>query len=309
MSTAQSTGVSPAAAARLIARDIKLSHSVFALPFALLAAFMAGPVPGAPAGAWWAFAAKVGVVVLCMVLARTWAMLVNRLVDRRIDAKNERTKGRAFASGALPARLGWLVAGACALSFIGAAGLFEVFWNNRWPLMLSIPVLAWIAFYSFTKRFTFLCHVFLGSALAASPLAATVAVEPSRLASAGVWWLGGFVLAWVAGFDVIYAMQDEAFDREHGLRSAPQRLGRRGAAWFSRGLHAMGFVCLLAAWTSVERFGAVFGVGVGVVGALLALEHAVVAARGRAGLNMAFFTINGVASCVLGVLGIVDWLR
>lgn len=294
---------------RLIAKDIKLAHSVFALPFAVLAAFLAGPPAGSPAKAWWTFLFKLLLVVACMVLARTWAMLVNRLADRRIDARNERTSRRVFASGQLSPRAGWLAAGVCAALFVGVTFLFKVFWANPWPCILAGPVLAWIAFYSFTKRFTFLCHLFLGSSLALSLIAASIAVDPDRLREPGVWWLAAFVLAWVAGFDVIYALQDEDFDKAQGLRSAPVRLGARGAVRLSRGLHAMGLVCLLAAWSSVPRFGGLFGTGVGIVAALLVLEHVVVASRGKAGLDLAFFTINGIAGCVLGAIGVLDLLQ
>jgi 4-hydroxybenzoate polyprenyltransferase len=296
---------------RLIAADIKLAHSVFALPFAVLGAFMAGPRPGAAPSAWTQFAVKLGIVVVCMVLARTWAMLVNRLVDRRIDAANARTARRVFAAGSLRPSQGWLVALACAALFIAATGLFWWFFANPWPLYLSVPVLAWISFYSFTKRFTALCHLFLGGALAASPLAAAIAIDPESLRTAALWWLAGFVLLWVAGFDVIYALQDEAFDREKGLSSIPARLGSRGAQWAARGLHLGAALMLAAAWTSHGRLNVLFGAGVAIVLGLLVLEHAIVAAsarRGLAGLNMAFFTVNGVVSCVLGALGVADLL-
>ena len=134
----------------IIAADLKLAHSIFALPFAILAAFMAGPDRRDDGAAWREFAMKMGLIIACMFFARTWAMLVNRLADRRIDAGNERTRRRAFASGRLSARAGWLAAAACAGGFIGVTALFWVLAGNRWPLILSVPVLGWIAFYSFT---------------------------------------------------------------------------------------------------------------------------------------------------------------
>ncbi len=295
------------AAARLIATDIKLSHSIFALPFAVLASFLAaGTLDRAT---WPAFLGKLALVVACMVLARTWAMLFNRLADRRFDAGNPRTARRVFASGRLDARTGWAVAIGCALAFVGATSLFLAFFSNPWPLRLSVPVLAWIALYSLTKRFTSLCHVFLGGALAASPVAAAIAIDPSFLASSRVVpWLAGFVLCWVAGFDVIYALADQAFDRGAGLSSIPARLGTRGALWASRGLHVCGYSCLVMALRSDLRFSWIFGGAVVLVGGLLAFEHAIVAKRGEAGLDMAFFTVNGVVSCVLGLLGVADTL-
>lgn len=310
MSGAAPARVSFWGAARLVAADIKIAHSVFALPFAVLGAFLArtGEWPGNLG-----FAGQLGLIVLCMVCARTWAMVFNRIADRKIDAANPRTQRRALASGRLTVAQGWAAAGLSAGLFVGATSLFGVFFANWWPLMLSVPVLAWIGFYSLTKRFTALCHIFLGGALAASPVAAAIAVDPSAVivplwppSVIAVWGLSGMVLCWVAGFDVIYALQDIEFDRGAGLRSIPARLGWRGAIWVSRGLHAMAFVFLLAAWTTDGRLSWVFGAGVGVVGALLVLEHVILARRGKAGLDMAFFTVNGVVSCVLGVAGCVD---
>lgn len=308
----------------LIAGDIKIAHSVFALPFAVLGAFLAawtvapfgGEVIGGAGSVWRSFLGKLGLVVVCMVFARTWAMLFNRLVDREIDAGNERTKRRIFASGALSASRGWGIALACAAGFVGAAGLFWVFFQNAWPVVLSVPVLVWIAFYSLTKRFTALCHVFLGGALAVSPIAAAIAVSPGAVFGSErqvvLLWIAGFVMAWVAGFDVIYALQDEAFDRAKGLNSVPAKLGTNGAVWVSRALHAAALLCIAMAWRSDARFGWIFGAGVIAVAGLLLWEHWIVLGmqrRGdRVGLDIAFFTINGIASCVLGTLGVVDVL-
>ncbi len=293
--------------AGLIARDIKLAHSIFALPFAILGSFLARR---ADAG-WGRFAAQLGLIVVCMVCARTWAMLFNRLADRKIDAANARTARRVFAAGALSAGQGWVTAALAAGLFIGATGLFWVFFGNAWPLALSAPVLAWIAFYSLTKRFTFLCHIFLGGALAASPLAAAIAINPACVlnwppATPGVFWIAAMVLAWVAGFDVIYALQDIDFDRGAGLSSIPARFGAGGALWISRALHAGALVFLVVAGRSEPRFGWLYWCGVCVVGGLLILEHAILMRRGKAGLDMAFFTVNGVVSCVLGAAGSID---
>ncbi|MEZ6235234.1 MAG: UbiA-like polyprenyltransferase [Phycisphaerales bacterium] len=289
----------------LAARDIKLAHSVFALPFAVLAAFLARDA----AAGWGRFAGQLGLVVVCMVAARTWAMLFNRLVDRRFDAANPRTARRAVASGARGGGGAWGLAAGSAGLFVACAGLFGVLFANWWPAMLSVPVLAWIAFYSLTKRFTLLCHVFLGGALAASPLAAALAIEPGSLVGAGsaaLWWLSAMVLLWVAGFDVVYALQDIEFDRSAGLRSVPARLGWRGAAWVARGLHVLAAGALVMAWMAEARLGWVFGAAVVVVLGVLVLEHVVLARRGERGLEMAFFTLNGVVSCVLGAAGVVD---
>ena len=308
-----------------MAGDIKLSHSVFALPFAILAACMALPQKVEFKNV----ALRFVLIVLCMGFARTWAMLVNRLVDKDFDAANPRTARRAFASGRISMQSGWIAAAACAVIFVFSAGLFGVLLGNYWPLILSIPVLALIAAYSLTKRFTWLCHIVLGLSLAIAPLAAALAVNPgltglptiswgtnqigvgdqvSTLNSA-LFYLAAMVLTWVAGFDVIYALQDIEFDREKRLHSIPAALGWQGAAWDSRLLHLAAFGFLFMAWKTEPRFGWLFGVGVVIVGVLLVLEHVVLMMRGKAGLDMAFFTINGIVSCILGGLGALDcWL-
>lgn len=301
---------------KLVAGDIKLAHSVFAMPFAVLAAVLARP-QGAP---WGTFAGQLALVVVCMVLARTWAMLVNRLADADIDAENTRTARRLFASGRMNRREGWWIAAGFAAAFLAGAAGFGIFYGNWWPTVLGGPVLGWIAFYSYTKRFTWACHLFLGGALAASPVAAGIAVDPSSVGLGALghgvgtptvpclWWLCAMVVAWVAGFDVIYALQDLEFDQARGLRSIPARLGARGAIWVSRALHAASLAALVLAWRSEPRLGWVFGVGVAAVGCLLMLEHAILARRGKAGLDMAFFTVNGVVSVVLGLSGCVSIL-
>lgn len=289
--------------------DIKLAHSVFALPFAVLGAFLAAAGRDGAIG-WRRFGGQLGLVVACMVFARTWAMLVNRLADRHFDAANPRTARRAIASGRLRARDGLLVALASAAAFLACCAGFWAAYGNPWPIVLALPTLAWIAFYSFTKRFTALSHLFLGGALAVSPLAAAIAVRPAALADTpALWLLAGMVLLWVAGFDVAYALQDIEFDRGAGLRSVPARLGPRRALWASRAMHAVAFACLVGAATADARLGALFYGAVALVGALLVFEHVVLARRGVAGLPLAFFTVNGVVSCVLGVAGCVDVVR
>lgn len=287
---------------RAVAADIKLAHSIFALPFAVLGAFLAwrGPMS-------WGLAERLGLVVVCMVCARTWAMLVNRLADARFDAANPRTARRAIPSGRLSRRDALAAAAIGGAAFVAATACFWLFHGNAWPLILSVPVLAWIAFYSFTKRFTALCHVFLGGALAASPLAAAIAVNPASLSGVpALWFMAAMVVCWVAGFDIIYALQDIDVDRAAGLRSVPSRLGARGALWVSRALHAGALAMLVLAWRAEPRLGPMFVAGVAAVAGLLAWEHAILIRRGKAGLDMAFFTINGIVSCVLGAAGCVD---
>lgn len=287
----------------LLARDIKLAHSVFALPFAILASFLARPLDAS----WTRFGGQLALVVGCMVAARTWAMLFNRIADRRLDAANPRTRARALAAGLVSTRQAWAVALGAAGVLIALAAGFLAF-DNAWPVILSVPVLAWIAFYSLTKRFTVLCHVFLGGALAASPLAAALAIHPPALGAPTLWFLALMVMLWVAGFDVIYALQDLEFDRQRGLSSIPARLGARGAAWCARALHLGAFAALVCAARSGPRFGMLFSAGIGAVGALLIVEHVVLARQGLRGLNVAFFTLNGVVSLVLGLAGVIDLL-
>ena len=303
MSSVPSPPLSLPAKLALAAADIKLAHSVFALPFALLASFLAR----APTDPWPRFAGQLALIILCMVLARTWAMLINRLADIRIDAANPRTQLRILASGKLSRRDGKLIAASCAILFIAAASLFWILFANPWPTYLAIPVLIWIAFYSITKRFTALCHIFLGGALAASPLAAAIAINPAALTTTlSIWFLAGFVLLWVAGFDIIYALQDIDFDRSAKLHSIPAATGWKNAIWISRLLHAAAFTLLLLAARADPRFGPLFFAATALVAALLITEHTILARRGKAGLNMAFFTLNGLVSLLLGAAGILD---
>lgn len=293
--------------------DIKLAHSVFALPFALLAAALTRPQTTVTPTTtdWSAFALALSLIVGCMVAARTWAMLINRLADHRYDAANPRTARRAIAAGRLRVRDGWVIAITTALIFIALAGGFWLTRHNPWPLVLSIPVLIWIALYSYMKRFSALCHLFLGSALAISPLAAALALSPETLlhwtpTAQALFCLAGFILCWVAGFDIAYALQDMGFDRETGLHSIPAALGLRGALLVARSLHTLALLSLIGfAWLAPST-GWLTWIGVIAVGGLLLAEHCVLARRGLAGLPMAFFTLNGIASCVFSTLAGLD---
>lgn len=294
---------------REVAGDVKIAHSVFALPFALLAAVMAAAPGGRESLDSTRFATQALLVVAAMVAARTAAMLANRLLDRRIDAGNPRTAGRAIPSGRLSARaaVGWFAA--TGLAFIAVTAGFGLLHGNWWPLILSVPVLAWISAYGIFKRFTSLCHLWLGASLAISPVAAALAVDPAALASQpAIWLLALMVLTWVAGFDVIYALQDVDVDRRDGLHSMPSRLGAGRALLVSQGLHGLSLAALFLALRLDPRFGALFAVGVGLVGLLLIVEHATVRQWGTTRISLTFFTLNGVISCVLGGLGIADVL-
>lgn len=294
---------SPLSAAAAIARDIKLSHSVFALPFAVLAMFLSA--------GWrdrWTTVSEVALIVVCMVLARTVAMTVNRWADAALDGQNPRTAERAIPTGRVHPQAMLGVAIGCAFLFVVATSGFWIARGNAWPLALSPLVLAYLAGYSFTKRFTWLCHLYLGAALALSPLAATLAIEPGYLGEPTPWLIALMVTCWVAGFDIIYALQDIAFDRAQGLASIPAKFGPEGAMWISRGLHATAAAALVAAWSVGNQLGAWFGAAAAVTVGLLVLEHALVWGSRTHRIPVAFLTVNGVISLVLGAAGCIDVL-
>ena len=265
---------------RLIAADIKLSHSIFALPFALWAAFLAPAIDGRLPGA-----VALALVVVCMVLARTFAMTVNRWADAGLDASNPRTAGRALPSGRLrpAAMLGAAAAGS--LGLIAAAAGFWLLEANPWPLLLSPLVLAWLALYSFTKRFTWACHLVLGVTIGAAAAGGWIAV--SGAFAPGAWWLWLAVAAWVAGFDVIYALLDLDFDRAHGIRSVPARFGAVAARWTAFAAHVVAWLAFAGA-ALVTAQGPPGWLGLVLVAILFAFQHRLVATRGPAEALRAF---------------------
>ncbi|MEM1166377.1 MAG: UbiA-like polyprenyltransferase [Planctomycetota bacterium] len=316
-------------------RDIKLAHTVFALPFALLAAFLARPLqpiwdgPPPEEGAldslrgmntpdryetdWRSFSLQLVLIVLCMFFARTWAMLVNRLADATFDAQNPRTAGRAVAAGTLSPRTGWLIALTSAAAFWLTTLVFLAF-SNPWPPILAPVALIWIALYAYTKRFTALCHLFLGAALAISPVCAAIAVDPSAVLSfssptlVSLLFLSAFITCWVAGFDIPYALADIDIDRTLNLHSIPARFGVARALVISRALHALAIVALVAFAVLAPPLGPITLVAAGAVAGLLFYEHLVLARRGVAGLPIAFFTVNGVISILFSGAAIIDTL-
>lgn len=283
-----------------VAGDIKLAHSVFALPFAVLGAVMA-----LQADAWRGAWLVLLLVVLAMIAARTAAMIANRLFDRTIDARNPRTQGRAIPAGRLTPRDALMALGLSSVAFVAIAAAFGVLRGNWWPLTLALPVLAWITLYGLFKRFTWVCHLWLGASLALSVPAAALAADPAALAHPALWWLAGAVLAWVAGFDVIYALQDVEIDRAQGLHSVPARFGWEGALWISRLLHLASVVCLVLAWRSDARLGTPFIAAVSIAALLLLIEHATVRRWGTTRMALTFFTLNGCVSLLLGAAGVV----
>ncbi|TWT43645.1 4-hydroxybenzoate octaprenyltransferase [Phycisphaerae bacterium RAS1] len=276
---------------------IKFSHSIFALPLALLAAFLAAR-PQLP------HAGQIGLIVLCMIGARSAAMTFNRIADARIDAANPRTAGRAIPRGRIGPAAAWAFFTGAALLFAAGCAGFWLAYANAWPLILGGPVLLALCGYSYTKRFTRWSHVLLGGAIATAPLAAWIAISPHTLGAAAIVLMLGGAL-WIAGFDIIYACQDVGFDRAAGLHSLPARVGVGAALWIARGFHLLTAAALATVGLLTER-GVLYFVGVGCVAVLLAIENALVRADDLRRVNLAFFTINGVVGVLLGVLGVAD---
>jgi 4-hydroxybenzoate polyprenyltransferase len=274
---------------------VRFSHTVFALPFALLAAVLA----------WREVAFRwrdlVG-ILLCMVLARSAAMAFNRLVDRKIDAGNPRTRRRHLPAGLLsvPAVAAFTLA--CCGGFVAATLLFL---PNRWPLYLSLPVLAFLLGYSYAKRFTAWCHYWLSAALMLSPIAAWIAITGTL--SWPPVWLAGVIFFWVGGFDILYACQDVEVDRTTKLFSVPARWGVPAALRLAMISHALTVGCLVGLWFAAE-LGPVFLTGIIAVAALLVYEHALVRPDDLTRVNRAFFHVNAVISVGVFVAGLADVL-
>ena len=279
---------------------IKFSHSVFALPFALIATFLAGrALPGDLP-----YAGQIVLIVLCMVFARSVAMTFNRLVDAALDAANPRTAGRALPAGLITRRTTWFFLCVCAGAFVLACSGFWWLYGNPWPLWLSGPLLAALCGYSYTKRFTPWSHVALGVADGLSPVAAWVAIDPGSLGWPAVI-LGVIVVLWIGGFDIIYACQDVAFDRRVGLFSLPAAWGVGRALWVTRAAH-MVTVVLLLVLAPVGGLGWLYVSGVVVVAALLLVENLLVGPGDLSRVNVAFFTVNGLVSVLLGLVAVGD---
>jgi 4-hydroxybenzoate polyprenyltransferase len=275
---------------------VRFSHTLFALPFALLGAALAAHGPhgwqGRPRD-WLG-------IVLCMATARTAAMAFNRLADRRIDAMNPRTAMRHLPAGQLSVALVVVFTAVSAAGFVAATLLFL---PNRWPLLLSGPVLVWLLVYSYAKRFTSLSHAWLGAALGLAPLAAWIALRGGLAWSPAL--LGLAVLFWVTGFDIIYACQDLGFDRSHGLHSIPARLGIPSALRLAAACHTAMIAALVGLGT-VYPLGKIYFAGVLAVAALLVYEHALVRPDDLTRVNVAFFQVNIAISLGLLAFGVAD---
>lgn len=265
---------------------IKIEHTLFALPFALLGAVLAARGLPAARQLFW--------IVIAMVGARSAAMAFNRLVDRKFDAENPRTSMRAIPAGLLGVRF-------VAIFTIVSAALFflAAFMLNRLTLLLAPVALASVLLYSYTKRFTSLSHLVLGWCLAIAPTGAWIAVR-GAIDSPVPLLLSLAVMLWTAGFDIIYACQDQEFDAEAGLHSIPRRFGVARALWISRALHAAMFAALV--WTSLLTGLRWIGLlGIIVTALLLVHQHRLVRPGDLSRLNAAFFTTNAYVSVILFV--------
>jgi 4-hydroxybenzoate polyprenyltransferase len=281
---------------RRLLEMIRFSHTLFALPFALLSAALA----------WrdetFRWLDLVG-ILLCMVFARSAAMAFNRIADHRIDALNPRTENRHLPAGAISPRTAALFTLLCAAGFVASTAIFLLREPpNPWPLYLAGPVLVFICAYSLTKRFTILAHFWLGASLMLAPLAAWIAIRGlTELLTPLV--IGGAVLFWVAGFDILYACQDAEFDRKAKLSSVPARFGIRASLRVALFCHLvmLGFLLLLAFVN--PHLGSIYLIGIAAIALLIAYEHWLVRPEDLTRVNRAFFQVNGVIS--VGLLLVV----
>jgi 4-hydroxybenzoate polyprenyltransferase len=295
---------------------IKFSHTVFALPFALIGVFLgvtdwqhSGRI--IPTHSWnlvsqfqqteTAYVVKtIVLVILCMVFARSAAMAFNRYVDRKIDKKNPRTAVREIPAGIIEAK--------SALSFtilMSLLFIFSAFLINSLCFALSPVALAVVLGYSFTKRFTSLCHLVLGLGLSLAPIGAYLSVTAQFSFIPLLFSL--LVLCWVSGFDIIYALQDDEFDKGEGLYSIPASLGRKNALLLSRFLHLI-VIAILFTILFLGDFGMWYKAGILVFSGLLFYQHTLVKPDDLRKVNLAFFTANGIASVLFAIFVITDLL-
>jgi 4-hydroxybenzoate polyprenyltransferase len=295
---------------RHILQMIRFSHTVFALPFAVLAGVMAWTLNAAadPPIAW-RWRELIG-ILLCMIFARSAAMAFNRIADRRLDAENPRTAGRHLPAGVLSVKAVIFFAIICAAAFVASTLLFL---PNRLPIYLAAPVLAFLLGYSYTKRFTWLAHFWLGAALMLAPVSAWIAIrggavlaDPADLLAPGV--LGAAVLSWVAGFDMIYACQDVEVDVRQRLNSVPARFGVTRALAAASVCHAGMVALLLLLPLAYPLLGGIYTAGVVAIAGLLVYEHWLVRPDDLSRVNVAFLHVNSVVSVGLLLLGTVDLL-
>ena len=274
---------------------IRFSHTVFALPFALLSATIAWFRPDTV----FLWQDLVG-ILLCMVFARSAAMAFNRLVDAGIDAENPRTARRHIPAGTLSAKSVALFTVVCSAAFIGST---LIFLPKQLPIILSVPVLLFLLSYSYAKRLTVWCHYWLSMALMLSPVAAWIAVRDEFAIVPAL--LGLVIFFWVGGFDIIYACQDTDFDRDSKLFSVPSRWGIKGALRIAFASHLLTIAALFGLW-HFAGFGTIFLIGVVAVSTLLIYEHSLVSADNLTRVNIAFFHVNTAVSFGLLAFGVAD---
>ncbi len=291
---------------------IRFSHTVFALPFAVLGAFLAGNGGQGGFCGW----EKLLLIVLCMIFARSVAMTFNRIADREIDRRNPRTADRSLPQGNISPRQAWGFLGICSGLFLASTGLF---WKgiagwfgfgNVWPFAFSIPVLVFICSYSYAKRFTRYCHFWLGASLMLAPVCAWGAVSPPEgpVSSFAVWILGVAVLAWTAGFDILYSLQDIAVDQKEGLYSIPAKMGIAPSLWISRVCHGVSILLFFWVWELAD-FGVLYLFAVSAASVLLAWEHWLLRTNPSGWIGILFGTVNGMVSILIAGAGIADILR
>jgi 4-hydroxybenzoate polyprenyltransferase len=283
-------------------RMIKFSHSIFAMPFALIGVFLASHSIGQTFPPIILFV----LWLVCMVAARASAMAFNRIADYQFDIANPRTANRELPAGRLTRRFAWWFLICCITGFILAAALFLAVYKNPWPLVFGPFVLIFLCAYSYAKRFTSLSHFWLGASLGLSPVASWVAVSPpvGSVIDWSVVVLGLAVMFWTAGFDIIYSLADIEFDRKTGLHSLSAKLGQAGALNISRVCHLITFVLLAML---LPLFGRLYAIGLVMAAIILAFEHILID-RDLKYLNASFFTLNGIFSIFFAILAILDIL-
>ena len=294
---------------------VKFSHTIFAMPFALIGFFLGikslDRIPHIKVFEPWnlSVASKTKLfflgnswifflVILCMIFARSAAMAFNRWLDKNFDAKNPRTAVREIPAGVIKSNNALLFVIANCLLFIGSS-----YFINKICFYLSPVALFVVLFYSYTKRFTALCHLVLGVGLSLAPIGAYLAVT-GQFALLPI--LFSFtVLFWVSGFDIIYALQDEDFDKNNQLHSIPAALGKSKALMVSNLLHLLSAACVISAGV-YGHFGLGYWIGVAIFCGLLIYQHVLVKPTDLSKVNMAFFTTNGIASVVFAIFVIMD---
>ncbi len=274
---------------------VAISHTIFAMPFAASAVVLSLAEPHVPLSAW-----RVSAMLCCMVFARTSAMAFNRWADRDVDARNPRTRTRHVPAGLVRPGEALALAAGSGLAFVAAASAL-----GKWPAVFAPAALAVLLGYSYAKRFTWAAHAWLGVALALAPGGAWLGMGAPP--GEGIVALMVAVVSWLLGFDVLYSLQDEGFDREAGLRSIPARFGGRRAMAISAGAHVVTVAALATCGLALHR-GPAFAAAVATTASLLVYEHSLVRRKGLAAIDKAFFDVNAWVSMAFFALVLVDEL-